>query len=453
MPRAKDAPVQVGGQIDPYVQRSIQQSKQLTENRLVTAIQEAGATGRTGMQEAGATQRTAMEQAGATQRTNIQTAAQLAIADKRAAEDEKARRDDMEFTKTMTKVTQEMQAKEAALDRDMQRAMFEGRREDTKEIAGKQLAWDKVRMILGERAQIRDTNLVLSMVKGMQKSTAKEEKAKTTMLGQADEFDMDKGKYEKAKESITLSIANDKRMDLPILESIKKQMPTKWDITKGVLMKGPILGSLAAIRQARGLGKEAKEGFADPMGVLQDQITKREGKISVEDLSSANIHRVVEQMAEEKIKTEDINETFGALHAMLGVVDEKRKGVDRKSDEFDFWNNTYNDISLFVRNLTKIEDNNTKIKGSETKTVGKEMIYALRTIRKGSLGSRVSRYKAAGGGLDPEALINEFSGPKEPYELFDLTADGLDKYDIEAQSFINDMIVPLYQETEVGGLE
>ncbi len=430
MARGKDAPAKVGGQIDPYVQRSLQQNKQLAESRLVASMQEAGATTRTGIQEQGATQRAGMQ--ATTQRMGI--AAQEETSDKRAAEDEQGRRDDQEFAKTMSKVTHEMQAKEAELDRDMQRAMFEGRRDDAKEVVGRQLAWDKVRAVLGERAQIRQSNLILSMTKGMRKSAEKDEKTKTTLYAQADEFDRDKGKYEQAKESVTDSIANDKRMDLPARKP-----------------RAAFRGAGAGMTYA--LPKETMENIADPMGVLQDQITKREGKISVEDMSSANIHKIVEQMADEKIKTEDINETFGALHAMLEVVDEKRGFVDKKSAEFDFWNNTHNDISQFVRNLTKIEDSDTKIKGSETETVGKRMLYALRTIRKGSIGNRVSRFKAARGDVDADTLIDEFSGPKEPYELFDLTAGGLDKYDIEAQSFVNEMIVPLYQETEIGGLE
>ena len=59
MPRGKDAPTEVGGQISPYVQSSMQQNKQLAENRLTTAMQQSGATQRTGMQEAGASGRAA----------------------------------------------------------------------------------------------------------------------------------------------------------------------------------------------------------------------------------------------------------------------------------------------------------------------------------------------------------------------------------------------------------
>jgi hypothetical protein len=42
MPRSQDAQV-TGGQLDPYVQQSLLQGKQQASNRLITAMQEAGA--------------------------------------------------------------------------------------------------------------------------------------------------------------------------------------------------------------------------------------------------------------------------------------------------------------------------------------------------------------------------------------------------------------------------
>jgi len=94
MARAKDAPTQTGGEISPYVQTSLQRGKQQAENRLVAAMQETGATQRTAMAEQGATERAGMQ--AATQRAGM--AAQTASADKRAAEDERARREDRKLS-------------------------------------------------------------------------------------------------------------------------------------------------------------------------------------------------------------------------------------------------------------------------------------------------------------------------------------------------------------------
>ena len=116
MPRGKDAPTRTGGQIDPYVQRSIQQSKQLSENRLVTAMQESGATGRAQI-AAGAT---ASRGDSSLAVAREQSASQAALADKQSAEDERARREDRKYTQTMTEASQKFQGKQAELEREFQ---------------------------------------------------------------------------------------------------------------------------------------------------------------------------------------------------------------------------------------------------------------------------------------------------------------------------------------------
>ena len=132
---------------------------------------------------------------------------------------------------------------------------------------------------------------------------------------------------------------------------------------------------------------------------------------------------------------------------MLDSVDTKRSSVDKKSNEFDFWNDQHIEISQLKRNLTRLEDSSKKIEGSETQTVGKTLIYALKTIRDGSLGNRVSRYRATLGDEDFDALENSLSGAIEPYEPFEITED-LDKYDMENYTFFNEMIMPLYEKQQ-----
>lgn len=429
MPRAKDAPTRVGGEISPYVQTSLQRGKQQAESRLVAAMQEAGAAGRTAMTERGATERAGIQ--AATQRGIA--ASRLASEDRRAAESEIARRDDQKFTTTMEKIKGELRAKEGELDRAMHLAIAKDNREDKKEIAERQLSFDKFRATLAEKAQIRDTNLMVSILKGTRNREDDKEKRKTTMYGQSDKFEDDKEIYELAKESISESILNDKRMDLPA----RKPRPAFRGAPIGITYPAPA---------------EPIENVADPMGVLQDLITKEEGRISVENLSSANIHKIEEQIINEEVKTEDINRVFGAMDAMLEAVAEKRLSVDKKSDEFDFWNDQHINMSQFKRNLTKLEDSTKKIKGSETQTVGKEIIYALRTIRREYLGNRVSRYRAEFGDENFDALEDELSGPREPYEPMEITPD-MNKYEIENWNWYNNTILPLYEQTEMGGIE
>jgi len=433
MARAKDAPADVSGQIDPYVQRSMQQSKQQAQSRLIAAMQESGASRRAAKQESGATMRSGMQMGAQAVSERRRQAAESAMADKRAAENERARREDREFTETMGRISREFQAKERELDREMQRAMAAENRADKKEIADRQLSFDKFRALLGEKTQIRNTNLTVSILKGTRNREADKEKRKTVMYEQSDKFDDDKEIYDLSKESVFKAITNDKRMDLPA----RKPRPAYY---------GSPMGMTTAIPA------ESMENVADPIGVLQSQITNEEGKISVENLSSANIHQVEERIINGELNVKEINSTLGAMDAMLEAVGEKRDSVDKKSDEFDFWNDQHINISQFKRNLIGLEDSPEKIKGSETETVGKKVLYALKTVRRGSLGNRVSRYRAEFGDEDFDALEDELSGPREPYEPEEITPD-MNKYDIENWTWYNNQVLPLYQKTEIGGLK
>jgi len=428
----------------------MQQSKQQQENRLLAAMQEKGAAQRATQQGRTAAMQSGVQMGAQAVLERRRQAAEMEMADKRAAENEKARREDREFTEVMAKINMEFQAKESELSRAMQKAMFEQDHAAKKEIAEKQLAWDKFNAVLGEKAQIRDTNVIVSLIKGMKKSSENEERMKTTMFNQADQFDRDKDKYDSAKENVKMSIENDKRMDGIIPRSA-------WEVYTGGKEVGvSTLGFVSPAAIGHRFYKEKKkveeEGVINPMGVLQDQITRRQGKISVEDLTTENIHRIKEQIIEGTIQTEDINETLGVMDAMLEVIADKKQSVDSKSRESDFLGDTHIRISQLKRNLTKLEHSDTKIKGSETETVGKRVSYALRTIRNSSPGNRVSRARAAGGDKGVDIVLEEMSAPMEPYEPMQIT-EGMSKYDLEPIQWYNEQIFPLYEkQVGIGGL-
>ena len=446
MARAKDAPADVGGGIDPYVQRSMGQSKQQAQNRLLAAIQESGAARRTARTETGATMRTGM-QAGmqaATQRRA--QAAQLASEDKRAAERERGRREDRKFAVTMQEASQEFQAKQAELNREQQKAIISGDRKYKDEIEKRRESLRRFNIELNMDAAERNSNAMLSIIKGALKKETSTEKAKTVLEEEATRFDKDKDVYNKTKERVTEAVDSDKRMDLPILESIKEQIPSKWDITKGVLMKGPIFGSLAAIRQARSLGKKAKEGLADPMGVLQDQIGKYGGSISVEELAPENINKIEDQIQKGDIKTEDINKTLGVLEGMLEAVKTRRTAVDKDSNEFDFWQDTFLTMSQMQDSLEGLANSKKKIAGSETETVGARVQYALGTVQDSSLGGRAARMRDLVGG-NFEAVFEEMTKSVQVPKLYDISAD-MNEYDVEYRTWFNDYLKSRYPELE-----
>lgn len=440
MARGKERSI-VGGQIDPYVQQSMQQSKQQAENRLLTAMQERGATERAGMQEAGATQRASM-QAG-TQR-NIE-ASRAASADRRAAEDEIARRDDRKFATTMAEAGQEFQAKQAELDREQQKAIITGDRKYKDEIEKRREAFRKFNIELSMDAQGRDTNAMLSFLKGSMQREASMEKAKTVLSDEADKFDKDKDVYSKTKERVSEAVEFDKRMDLPVKKPLlgiyKREMKPKGLLEYGAPAK-------LLYRAGKAIKKEYFGDTADPMGVLQDQIDKYGGKISIEDLTSGTVSRIEDKIQTEDIQTEDINKTLGVIEGMLDSVNIKRKAVDKDSKDYDFWQDTHLEIAQMRDNLEGLVSSKKKITGSDKETVGSRVQYALGTVHDSSLGGRAARMRDLVGG-DFQAVFEEMTKSEQVPKLYDITED-MNKYDVEYRTWFNNYLSSRYSELEGG---
>ena len=428
MPRGKDAPTQVGGEISPYVQTSLQRGKQQAESRLVAAMQETGTTTRTAMAERGAGERAAL-QAG-TQRAGM--AAQAESDDKRAAEDERARREDRKFAVTMQEATRDFQAKQAELDRDQQNAIIAGDRKAKGEIEKRREALRRFNIELGMDAAERNTNAMLSIIKGSLKRETSMEKAKTVLEEGATRFDTDKDVYNKTREKVTEAVEFDKRMDLPARKP-----------------RAAFRGAGAGMTFV--LPEESKERLADPMAVLQDQIAKYGGNISVEEMSPGKINSIENQIQEGKIKTEDINKTLGALEGMLSAVDEKRRAVAKDSDEFDFWQDTHLNISQMRDDLEGLANSKKKIVGSETETVGARVQYALGTVQDSSLGGRAARMRDLMGG-NFQAVFEEMTKSIPIPKLYDITAD-MNKYDVEYRTWFNDYLSSRYPEEKVKSYE
>ena len=436
MPRAKDAPTQVGGEISPYVQTSLQRGKQQAESRLVAAMQEAGATQRTAMTERGAGERAAL-QAG-TQRAGM--AAQTATDDKRAAEEERARREDRKFAQTMSEASRDFQAKQAELDRDQQKAIIAGDRKAKNEIEKRREALRRFNIELSMDAAERNTNAMLSIIKGSLKRETSMEKAKTVLEEEATRFGTDKDVYNKTIERVAEAIKNDKRMDLPVGKSA-------WQTYKKEMKpKGVFFGPLEPLKGLYRAGKALGEETADPMGVLQDQIAKYGGSISVEEMAPANINKIEDQIQNGAIKTEDINKTLGALEGMLEAVKARRTAAEKDSDEFDFWQDTSLDISQMRDALEGLATSKKKVVGSETETVGARVQYALGTINDSSLGGRAARMRDLMGG-DFQAVFEEMTKSVPVPKLYDISAD-MNEYDVEYRTWFNDYLRSRYPEIE-----
>ena len=433
MPRGQEKSI-VGGQIDPYLQQSMQQNKQLAENRLVTAMQEKGATERTAMSERGAGERASLQ--AQTQREG--QAAQSASDDKRAAEAEVARREDRKFAQTMSEASQEFQAKQSELDRDHQKAIISGDRKYKDELEKRRESLRRFNIEMSMDASERDTNAMLSIIKGGLKRESSMEKAKTMLSDESDKFDKDKKVYNTTRDKVAEAVDFDKRMDLPVRGE---------SATKAVLAGSSMGFSSGFTRVGTG---EVKPGTqADPMAVLQDQVNKYGGNISIEEMAPSNIHKIEVQIQEGKVKTEDINKTFGALEGMLEAVKKRRGSSVKDSDEFDFWQDSYLNIVQMRDSLEGLANSKKKIAESETETVGARVQYAMGTVTNNSLGGRAARLKELVGG-DFNAVFEEMTKSVQVPKLYEISPE-MNKYDIEYRTWYNNYLSSRYP--EIGGQE
>ena len=428
MPRGQEKSI-VGGKIDPYVQSSMQQSKQQAENRLVSAIQQKGETERTAMREQGAGERASLQ--AQTQREGM--AAQTASDDKRAAETEKARREDRKFSQAMQETNQEFQARQSELDREQQKAIISGDRKYKDEIAKRREALRRFNIELNMDAQERNTNAMLSIIKGSLKRESSMEKAKTMLYEEAEKFDKDKDIYTKTVEKVTEAVDFDKRMDLPISGEVKM-------VGKRI---SPAMGFGAGYAQIPTVDPGTK---ADPMAVLQDQINKYGGNISIEEMAPTNIHKIEIQIQEGKIKTEDINKTFGALEGMLEAVSKRRVSATKGTDESDFWQDTHMKITQMRDGLEGLANSKKKVSDSETETVGARVQYALGSINNSSLGGRAARMRDLMGG-EFQNVFEEMTKSVQVPKLYDISED-MNEYDVEYRTWFNNYLGSRYPELQ-----
>jgi hypothetical protein len=378
------------------------------------------------MTERGAGERAALQ--AQTQRAGM--AAQAESDDKRAAEDERARREDRKFAVTMQEASRDFQAKQAELDREQQKAIISGDRKYKNEIEKRREALRRFNIELNMDASERNSNAMLSIIKGSLQRETSVEKAKTTLEEEATQFDKDKDVYIKTVERVAEDVKIDKRMDLPARKP-----------------RAAFRGAGAGMTFA--LPEESKEKLADPMAVLQKQIIDGEGRISVEDLAPGNINKIEDLIQKGDIETEDINKTLGALEGMIEAVKEKRNSFDKKSDEFDFWQDANLNMAQMrdsLEGLAKSTDK--KIAGSETETVGSRVQYALGTVYDSSLGGRAARMRDLVGG-NFTAVFEEMTKSVQVPKLYDISAD-MNEYDVEYRTWFNDYLRSRYPELSEG---
>ena len=420
MARGQDAPTQ-GYQIDPQVAKSLSESKAQSENRLVAAMQEAGAAQR----QKSAQTASFLQQQQAQQFEAQQQAANLAAQDRRAAEAEAARRDDQKFAKTMAEADQKFQtgrdnlqrAHESAIrDKDWERAqLLRTQMEESNRFAlEKTLA-----------AQERQTNALLSMVKGSMQRESATEKAKTVLFQETENFERDKEVHQKIQERTAQKVALDKRMDLPTKGEFRA-IPTRGTWELGMHYESEAIPGTAA----------------DPMGIFQDQVTQNGSSVNVGHLAPSQIHNLEQQIVEGKVRPGDIRVARSVLDGMIPIVKKKMEEAEKK--DYDFWRGKYETLENMKDTLSGLSSSKRQTKTREMETVGSRVSYALGPIDQTSLGGRVSRLKELVGD-DYGNIFNEMTKAIEVPKLWGITADMSD-FAKKLRTDENAMLSRLYPE-------
>jgi hypothetical protein len=415
MARSKGAGVVTGGGIDPYVAQSMQQNKALAENRLTTAMQQAGQTERQGManrtqlQIAGQQARTAEKgQRGVMERAQMQSdtatqgreqdvrlqAAQLEAEDKRAAERIASQREDQNYQKAMMTASQEFQTEQQRLQNEYNDAVQEKDWERSDKIFAQMEEARQHDQEVSMKASLSQTNAILSLVKRGQQKETKMEQAKTVMANKKEEAEQNAEMLRVSKESTKAAFLEDKRMDIPFKSAISAE-------------RYGIAGSFGGSYYYPG----RKEVAAKPLAVMQDQIAKQGSSISIEDLRPEKIDNLEKGIVSGEVTPEDIRSTYAVMETTLEVLDERlasQSAEGKGKAEFDFWKGKKAEVVKMRNALNGLKYKKSKVKGSDVDTVGSQIRFAIGNV---SLGDQRRYLSAQSGAEDFDSFLEEVTKP------------------------------------------
>ena len=383
MPRGKDAPTITGGQIDPYVASSIQQGKQQSQNRLLTAMKEAGAGSRTATQERGASERAAM----GNQAQLRAQAAQAESDDKRAAEAERGRREDREFAKVEAQVSREFEVKREESRRLFEEKLIAGNRKEIREARQMMLDVQEQQLIDILESEENSTNAIASLIKGMDKQELAKEKFTSLSAEEEGKADQIEGAHNISIEGVTRKfLAKDKSYFLAGFENFSS------DMAKSV-------------------------GSGQMMAALQESNPKPE-EFQFDNLFSNNLHLVKDKLKEGKLVPEDMRSVLGSLDGVTAGLKQNLKDAT-DPDEIKFLDAQDNMLFDMRNNLLSLLQSKDSIPDSQGQTIGSKMRDAFGPVLGFSQGQRIKQRKAlraeAGVG-DPFDLLDDYAQSRDVYK-------------------------------------
>ncbi len=419
--------VKVEGGLDPYVAQSLTRGRAGAEHRLVTAMQQEGATKRQGMASA------SQEKGQATQAqvSREQMAASATQQDKSLAAQERSKREEMEYNKARDKQTEAFHIEQNRISNEFTIAEREANWDKQDDLRKEQRAYDDVRDIADRKQARENYNAYFSLLKGQLKSEAAREKAYTSLSDSRDKFEKDKVVHERLVKNTVTRINEDKRMDLPI----------RGDFRGKVVPAGSAMGFSSGFTTTPEMVPGSQ---ADPIGVLQSQLTANGVSFSAEDSMPENISKLEASIAEGKVSPEDIRSSIGVYNAMLLELD-KRKTSASKGDQ-SFWRDKYNTVEKMKRAVVGLRDSKVKI-GDTSDSVAKLVSQGLEAtdpIYSKGLGAWASEMKGEFG-TDFAGMLDAMTKGTEPISLFDVDPTS-NKHEQAARNRYNAVLRQSYPE-------
>lgn len=375
MARGQDAPIQTGGQIDPYVAASAGQGKQQSQNRLLAAMQEAGATSRAGQAERGATARAGMQ----IQAQQQMQAAELEANDRRAAEAEKARREDRSFQETQSEMSRQLEREIANNRLEWDKARHREEIDQMEEADKRADDMELIRLAMQLGAAEQSQNVTLKSIKAIGRAMEGTEKVKSYYMEQGRNTENLRNVYDATKRNVVDRIESDARISF-----------------------SP--------------GKQTTPA-ADLQATYQDALSAEGGNITIEDLKSPGMTKLKTKAMEGKLHPEDFRIMWAATDGMMEVLQDK---IDAAPTDVEgrYWKHARSEIGNYKRLVKQFANDETSIETGTKRTFGLLVREGLGSLEGFSPGSLYTKFKEEGGSWDD--FYKEMTSAREPYRMADI---------------------------------
>jgi hypothetical protein len=438
MARGQDAPTQQGYQIDPYVQQSLATSKQQAGNRVVTAMEQAGAA-----QRQKSAQTAAFVQQGQTQQFETQQqAARMAQEDKRVAENEVARREEMEYRKTVDAQTQAYQNAMVALAQKQEERLAKGE-EWEREDKERQDALNKLRDIRDMRIEEGQTNVQLSMLEYADDRETKAEQAVTAAMEGQTRYTEQKNMHDFTSAETLRKIKLDSRWGLPVsLAEVTEPLTTAGKIKTSVFGGAKTFATTGL--SVFGDIKKEKEAL-NPLDIIQDQLTNGNTGLSVGDLLPTRGYRLKSALEEGKVSEVEVANADAVLKGSMQALQEKIDG-SKSEREKKALTIMMGRISGMKDALYLLKDDTTKIKGKDTKTIGMVIREGLAPGNPNFAPTfNAQAWRAKNAGLTMKEFIDQSKKGIDPVANLTFPVEPLDDpATVWAKNYMNEIVYGTY---------